>query len=386
MMGRFRPFLFPPVLQAGVRAIPPLLLDNFTGTGALTAHTPDTCPSGASWAIVSGTWGNLSAGFLPYTSGTYGAALINVGASDFELSWRAKHMLGGNGVFSSGMYVRANATNSDKYGIGTYQYPAGGQSYLLGPLMYDAQTLLQGAVPLNLTVGNYYTWRLLLKGTQARVYNEAGSLVAFALNLAKTSNSYVGPGCQQPGGNWDWLRLQTVFSRPWMTISILGDSISNDTNEWPGYLSAIYNNGYCEVFNHALPGSQIAYHMDPQTDQAEADQADMTIIALGTNDGAGSAATQAEYCENLMELWGTLGKPIYCMGVLPKSPGEAERISINAYLQEAVAAAVTAGANAMFWNTDGWIDPATDTSDGLHPNAAGQKKIAAAAKARLEGN
>jgi hypothetical protein len=39
--------------------------------------------------------------------------------------------------------------------------------------------------------------------------------------------------------------------------------------------------------------------------------------------------------------------------------------------------------NCAYWNTDGWIDPATDTSDGLYPNAGGQIKIANQVLARL---
>jgi hypothetical protein len=37
--------------------------------------------------------------------------------------------------------------------------------------------------------------------------------------------------------------------------------------------------------------------------------------------------------------------------------------------------AACAARGVTVWDTSAWIDPATDTSDGLHPNATGHGKI-----------
>jgi hypothetical protein len=72
------------------------------------------------------------------------------------------------------------------------------------------------------------------------------------------------------------------------------------------------------------------------------------------------------------------------MGILPEintAAGDAN----NPRIQAAVGAAAAAGVNCTYWNTDGWIDPSADTSDGLHPTEAGHAKILAEVLARIEG-
>jgi lysophospholipase L1-like esterase len=75
---------------------------------------------------------------------------------------------------------------------------------------------------------------------------------------------------------------------------------------------------------------------------------------------------------------------IYARGILSVGTSVANYAQRNAY-NGAILAAVTAigDTNIIFVNTDGWIDPATDTSDGLHPNASGYAKMAAAQQIAL---
>ncbi|NMC30698.1 MAG: hypothetical protein GYA45_11580 [Pelolinea sp.] len=85
---------------------------------------------------------------------------------------------------------------------------------------------------------------------------------------------------------------------------------------------------------------------------------------------------QATYQTNL----GTLvsnhpNATIYAMGVLNATSGGGAgetRTTINGRIS---AAATAVGSPVVYVDTTGWIDPATDTSDGVHPTAAGQLKI-----------
>lgn len=231
---------------------------------------------------------------------------------------------------------------------------------------------------VTMTVGQYYEWRMVLKSNIFRVYDASGALMLAASNAVKTTQTYIGPYCEQPQGNWDFIEVKPVTHK-FVTFSVMGDSISSEDSSWHGIAAAKHNNGYCYPLKHANIGAQVAAQMDYYTELSTADNADFTIILLGTNDGTNFTA---EYQENLQELWGALHKPIYAMGVLPKT-NTSGRATQNGYIEAAVASAQAAGVNVTYWNTDSWIDPATETSDGLHPTSAGDIKIADQVLARL---
>ncbi len=374
---RFPYLIGNPALYAGAGA-PPTLLDNFDGASALTAHTPDICPAGSSWSIASGGFGDLAGGFLPFLAGSGGTGVINVGLDSYILRCRFKYV---PGHLYLGLVIRSNASASDKYTFGVsfidgtsvgWNLP---NSNILSAAQSDAQFR-----PYTLVNGNYYTFTLLLSGAITRAYDESGALLLASSLTLKTGQTYLGPYTAYPSGSWDFIEVRPV-TRPCKIFSIMGDSISNDAIEWPGYVAANYNNGYCYFHNHAVSASSIMGQMDTQTNESELDtDSDFTIIALGTND-TDNAAITAEYQENLQELYGTLHKPIYAMNILPRTGGN--RDVNNPRIAAAVAAAQAAGVNVTLWNTDGWIDPAADTSDGLHPNAAGQVKIGQQILSRL---
>ena len=50
-----------------------------------------------------------------------------------------------------------------------------------------------GRVIPGLVADNYYTWRILLKGNVARLYDESGVLMLAAAGVAKLTNTYYGP-------------------------------------------------------------------------------------------------------------------------------------------------------------------------------------------------
>jgi lysophospholipase L1-like esterase len=117
--------------------------------------------------------------------------------------------------------------------------------------------------------------------------------------------------------------------------------------------------------------------MDGQTLAAAGDAAQIIIVEFGTND-ADDAGLTAKYQANLEAL--KLSNPtavIIGMGILPRT-SHANRDANNPRIETACA-----GAGVTYWNTDGWIDPATETSDGTHPTDAGYQKIATEALNRL---
>jgi hypothetical protein len=161
-------------------------------------------------------------------------------------------------------------------------------------------------------------------------------------------------------------------------VSILGDSTDNGWDAWHGYMARDYTYRQIGVVDHSVPGQSVMGHMAAQAAACEHDDADIIICALGANDGVSTDALITEYAKNLALLKTTNPRAVlYGMGVKPATtnPG---RAGTNARIQ-----AACAQEGAIYWNTDGWITPLTDTADGLHPNAAGHQKIAAQALSRL---
>ena len=147
---------------------------------------------------------------------------------------------------------------------------------------------------------------------------------------------------------------------------ILGDSIAADPTDWPSQLA--HDDGYI-LHNHAASGQRILDHIQAQADAADGESGDFIIVALGTNDVLPDGV-EAAYLAGLQTLQSDHpAAQIYAAGILPKNPN-GSRDTINALILSAAASA-----GVEYWNTDGWIDPATDTYDGIHPNPVGIAKI-----------
>jgi hypothetical protein len=180
-----------------------------------------------------------------------------------------------------------------------------------------------------------------------------------------------------PASTLDAFRFRSARAR---RIAILGDSISNSITtdvDWPYHLVRDSAIGCVDCKNHAVSGQTVLTHMDAQTTASASDNADAIIVLLGINDTT-STGFEAEYTENLNELHSSNpNATIYALGLLPNSgtPYVERRTTYNPLI---AAAASAAGANYV--DTAGWIDPATDTSDGLHPNATGAAKVVTALK------
>jgi lysophospholipase L1-like esterase len=167
------------------------------------------------------------------------------------------------------------------------------------------------------------------------------------------------------------------------TVGLIGDSITASTNatNWVGYTFGNYASGRTKILNHAVGGQSIMTDMDTQRTAAATDNADMIILALGTNDNnSGNMATlQAKVESNIDAL--RVSNPnatLYYLNVLPRFDG-----ADKANIRTAIAAACAAKSVAC-WDTvtDPWIVQA-DTSDNLHPTAPGHVKITTQILARL---
>lgn len=187
-------------------------------------------------------------------------------------------------------------------------------------------------------------------------------------------------------------RRYVAFSKNRITrIAFLGDSITYGANSgWASQVSQIYRDGYCSRVNHAIANTGIVYgdpNMATQASNASGDAADKIIIFLGTNDdNAGNMATlQAAYEAGIIALKASNPTAtIYSANVLPRWTNNTGATPVDkGNIRTAIAAACTAqGVTCWDTYTDPWI-AAADTSDGLHPTAAGHAKIATEVLARI---
>lgn len=157
-------------------------------------------------------------------------------------------------------------------------------------------------------------------------------------------------------------------------FGIIGDSISTSISpDWPINITSGYDKN-----NHAAGGESILNHMAAQVIDAENDNNNLIVLALGTNDDSGGdmGVIQSIVEDAIIALKASNpGAVIYYMNILPRwaALGGAE---INkAPLRTAIAAACTAQ-SITCWDTYStpWIVNG-DTSDGTHPTLAGGVKV-----------
>lgn len=189
---------------------------------------------------------------------------------------------------------------------------------------------------------------------------------------------FIGAGELSPA---NVLAAASLYRTP-IRFTVLGDSISSGNTTWPWLLTAQHNAGYVHCTNRAVSGAHICHtgvatDMEDEATAAAGDNAGLIIIALGTNDGGDINITPTYTAQvNALKASNPYAR-IFSMGILPKTL-DANRAADNARIEAACTAA-----GIPYWNTDGWIDPAADTSDGTHPTAGGHAKITAQALARL---
>ena len=356
---------------------PRILYDTFTGSGALAAHTPEIYPAGSSWAIYVGTFQDLSGGYARYNATNYGRALINSGIYDIDLTgkWRC----------STGEYGCALRSNADGTQRLVLSIMEGASKVRLYRDAYSTELTPVVVNGVTFVAGTYYTVRVVASGGEYRFYVD-GAFYGYGRGTNYLTNTYVGLGTlNSPGSNGLWDELAVSPAPSMLKCGVIGDSISAGAATWPNLAGARCNNGLAYLSaQHAVSGHTVMANMDAHVAAAAADDCDHYWILLGVNDNPATDVT-AEYQENLIELAGTNTRAkIYALGILNTSLRTAEqRNTRNSQISTAAASAAEAGANVTYWNTDDWIDPATDTTDGLHPNAAGTAKVVAQVLARM---
>lgn len=170
---------------------------------------------------------------------------------------------------------------------------------------------------------------------------------------------------------------------PTIRFSFLGDSITVG-------VAATDNMGYADMVvanypvaaigvNHGVGGAIALTGMDSQVAAASADNANIIIMAFGTNDdnGGNMAALQAEIEENIVEIAGTNPLAlIYYLNVLPKWTDNTGVTEIDKSNIRTAVAAACAAQSITCWDTYTvpWID-AADTTDGTHPTDGGHGKV-----------
>jgi lysophospholipase L1-like esterase len=173
-------------------------------------------------------------------------------------------------------------------------------------------------------------------------------------------------------------------SANYINLSVLGDSISSALTSWVYKLAGLYNGGAVRLINHAVSGATVItdgdgdMDMDGQTAVTASDNANIIIVALGSNDPDTTDALRAEYQENLSEVKTTNpNAQIFGLGVIPSTGNAASRALKNPLIEQACT-----NAGATYVSTDNinyggvTFDPAIHTYDGLHPNDIGHLLIA----------
>lgn len=172
----------------------------------------------------------------------------------------------------------------------------------------------------------------------------------------------------------------------WYGDSIVVESVLTDARDGEAYIVA--KAGGRMAYRSGTGGAKVStFGRDNTALVTGLSQAAVNIFeCFGVNDmqaytGPSDITTfQANLRTELVNLRaGNLTAKIRCRGILNVDAGvsnSAQRSAFNA--AKAAAVASIGDANIVYINTDGWINPATDTYDGLHPNAAGYAKMAAA--------
>lgn len=169
-------------------------------------------------------------------------------------------------------------------------------------------------------------------------------------------------------------------------LTVIGDSISSKSTDWP-YVIQQNHAAPWGMYNHAVASTGIIDNLATQVTASSGDNADRIILELGSNDdNNGNMSTlQATAEAGIIALKASNPRAaIYYLNVLPKWTDVGGGTEVDkSHIRTAIAAACTAQ-NVTCWDTytTPWI-AAADTSDGIHPTAAGSVKVAAEVLARL---
>jgi lysophospholipase L1-like esterase len=124
--------------------------------------------------------------------------------------------------------------------------------------------------------------------------------------------------------------------------------------------------------NGGVPVAQDAFNFIYANVPRDSWQADAVVINQGTNDGGASSQTFRPLYATFLQRIRTAYPNAQIAAMRPFNGAHADDIKNEVMVR------TTAGDTKAFYvDTTGWIDPATDTTDGLHPNEQGHKKVTA---------
>jgi lysophospholipase L1-like esterase len=367
-----------------------LWLDSFDGTGAITAHTPDLAPAGAAWAIgAGGGFGNLADGAVAGTTHHNSVATCDTGLTDYDAE---AVVYQASGPYDSvQLAVRSNAAGTERYAAAIGFGVDYGNLQCLKYTALDARTVIGKGSTMALALARAdHTLRVLCKGTVLRFGIDG--FIYRQQTACTYTGTYVGIGTyfSSAGGLFKSVRLRSLPSET--RITVLGDSIAIPSNYtgFPGWAELVSFNLsaslWGEVDEHGASGQSIAHHMPAAVTACAAETPSKIFVGYGYNDYA-DENNGTVYLAQLQALAAAhAGVKIYCLNVLPHTGAPDRGATANPVIAAAVAAAAAAGVNCVLLDTrapSDWIVSATDTSDGIHPNAAGSLKIAQAVLARL---
>lgn len=167
---------------------------------------------------------------------------------------------------------------------------------------------------------------------------------------------------------------RSLLIRPMPVLTGIGDSILQYTSRSSWVQGLALTRGW-RVVNHGYTGTSImgggAHDMTAQVTEAAGDNASVIVLQHGIND-ANDAGITAAYGARIAAL--KVSNPaarIYGMGILPNSGAtSAWRTTNNGRISTACS-----NQGIPYIDTDGLYDPATHTSDGVHPNDLGAAAI-----------
>lgn len=180
----------------------------------------------------------------------------------------------------------------------------------------------------------------------------------------------------------NYLKYKHQTSKTYKKILIIGDSFSDYYyTYWVNEFDRLWDKGGTPlIMNIASNGYHVFDDFAPSVALATTYNPEIIIVMLGTNDNdiEDFAALYQASLEQLKTDHPTAA--IYCVDLFNST---SIPHGTRAYKNAQIAIAVGNVEGVTLWNTDGWIDPVTDTDDGYHPNAAGGLKVANEILSRL---
>lgn len=133
--------------------------------------------------------------------------------------------------------------------------------------------------------------------------------------------------------------------------------------------------------NGGVPYAQDAFNFIYAGVPRDRWQADVVVINQGTNDGGASSQTFRPLYATLLQRIRAGYPNAQIVALRPFAGAHADDIKAE------ITSRIAGGdANVFYVDTTGWIDPAADTTDGIHPNPQGHMKVTTRLVAELKNH